>query len=574
MLELQRKEADFDVRRYFVSIVSTDTIRMYCHILSSYRDNSPKVNHYIHSFLYRVKHFAIQQGEKWTMQPLLYNIHVLLLFNRMLQDAHIQRLQEFKGFLHFVRGVIRDFFALGEKNHLLFVESLLRQSYPSKSCLLLQKMYEPIDSTSKSRAEAVALGRQKEIETINEIRRKKIAMDAEELEGETEFQFTLEPSDFQSSTLVANGGPNEAHDHGEAEFGDDGSETEASRPASSAVAFAKKKPTVTNHKKSQAQADRAKNWTKIEDRYLEKVYRKFRHLPSVYEVISYEDMFQDRDRTPEQIERRVKYLKLHRKTHDSSDEDEIKDENKAKEENSDEEMSRLKSAMDVDFDNAIEDPRQEPRRRRLRRGVARHADSSSESDDDIFGLSKPQRDNNTSKMLENERMADLPVVSAKVEEIMVQESEALDSNTTEIDVSVEQEIPTKSLSGNLKDAEVSQELAERVEDTEVLDDLAERLDDTEVLEQAFEGVANTEVIEEPYENTQILPEVDAPTDSSPTEPSTEPEEATTSGLPANPLKRSRENGKEEQDDDVQIGSDSPLKKIHRAAVDDEPEEML
>ncbi|RLN14979.1 hypothetical protein BBO99_00007088 [Phytophthora kernoviae] len=373
LMEMQRKEADFDVRKYFSSMVSSDTIKMYCSVLVNYRENSPKVNHYIHSFFYRTKHFKIYQHEEWTMQPMLFNIHVLLLFNKMLQDAYIQHLPEFKSFLDFIRGVVHDFFTLAEKNNLLFVETLLRQPYPSKACLLLQRSYDPIDSMSKSKSEAVALGREQHIAAINESRRHRIAMDHEELEGEAEFQFTLDPSDFQSTSLVsANDKETDQVDGGDARFNAEA----ASSNATSSKPQPKKKAAT-----SRAATERAKNWSKVEDRHLAKMFMKYRHLPSVYEVISYEDMFQDRDRTPEQIERRVKYLKLHRKTHDSSDEEknnsgeEIEADGAAIEDESAVRKSRLERDL-ATLDTVRP-------RRRLRRG-ADLSDDSGDSDEDML----------------------------------------------------------------------------------------------------------------------------------------------------------------------------------------------
>lgn len=373
---MQRKEADFDVRRYFSSIVSSDTIKMYCHLLATYRENSPKVNHYIHSFFYRVKHFQINQSEEWTMQPLLFNIHVLMLFNKMLQDASIARDSTFRGFLDFIRGVVRDFFALADKNHLLFVESLLRQTYASRSCLLIQRSYDPLDSMSRSKADAVALGREKKIALINEARRQKVAMDHEELEGEAEFQFSLDPSDFQASSLVSS-----AETRGEGEGGDRNSAGPHAVAADSAAVPTSEGSSRQPRKRvsTKAAVERAKNWTRVEDRYLAKMFMKFRHLPSVYEVISYEDMFQDRDRTPEQIERRVKYLKLHRKTHDSSDEEEQKssdDDGMGDDVGSAEGVA---ATLDTEISSASQRPR-----RRLRRAVHSGDGSSSESESDLM----------------------------------------------------------------------------------------------------------------------------------------------------------------------------------------------
>lgn len=398
---MQRKEADFDVRRYFQSILSPDTIKMYSFLLTSYRENSPKVNHYIHSFFYRAKHFKIYQHEDWTMQPLLFNIHVLLLFNRMLQDASIQRQADMKSFLDFIRGVVRDFFALAEKNHLLFIEALLRQPYAAKSALLLQRNYEPHDSMTKSRSEAVALGREKQIALINEVRRQKKAIDAEELEGEEEFQFTLGPSDFQVTSLVAakkrknqkkkteSAGAEDANGDDENEEEDDDEEAEfggdlqKAPSKDNAGADVNDEAAKTKARKTRTASERAKNWTKVEDRYLEKMFSKYRHLPSVYEVISYEDMFQDRDRTAEQIERRVKYLKLHRKTHDSSDEDEDGRGGDTAKKTFDEERNDLDLDLEMELGIKPTEGQQESSRprRRLRRVTTLSDDS--ESDDDL-----------------------------------------------------------------------------------------------------------------------------------------------------------------------------------------------
>ncbi|RMX69307.1 hypothetical protein DD238_002612 [Peronospora effusa] len=375
LMEMQRKEADFDVRKYFSSMVSADTIRMYCSLLTDYRENSAKVNHYIHSFFYRTNHFKIYPQEEWTIQPMLFNIHVLLLFNKMLQDMYIQRLPEYKKFLDFIRGVVRDYFTLADKNNLLFVEALLRQTYPSRSCMLIQRSYDPIGSMSKSKSEAVALGRDRRIEAINETRRHRIALDHEELEGEAEFQFTLGPLDFESTSLVDKEGK-EDEGEGEAEFNN--AVDPSSNPSESAAA-AESEP-KRMQPMSRAATERAKNWSKVEDRYLAKVFMKFRHLPSVYEVISYEDMFQERDRTPEQIERRVKYLKLHRETHDSSDE------GRREQSNLDDEQDEVQG----EYRQTVRESRLEKDlaafdtvrpRRRLRRGVDFIDD---DSDDDML----------------------------------------------------------------------------------------------------------------------------------------------------------------------------------------------
>ncbi|KAG6958600.1 hypothetical protein JG688_00010442 [Phytophthora aleatoria] len=469
LVEMQRKEADFDVRKYFSSMVSADTIRMYCSLLADYRENSAKVNHYIHSFFYRTKHFQIYQQEEWTMQPMLFNIHVLLLFNKMLQDTYIQRLPEYKNFLDFIRGVVRDFFTLADKNNLLFVEALLRQTYPSKSCMLIQRSYDPIDSMSKSKSEAVALGRERRIEAINESRRHRIALDHEELEGEAEFQFTLEPSDFQLTSLV------------DKESKEDDGEAEANAEGSSEAAPAAKPKTKRKAPMSRAATERAKNWSKVEDRYLAKVYMKFRHLPSVYEVISYEDMFQERDRTPEQIERRVKYLKLHRKTHDSSDEENEQSASDGEQNGDLEENTVRLSRLEEDLAK-LDTARP---RRRLRRG----ADLSDDDSDDDMVLGgqasaavDPTQSTSTATAATNETSTG--VLDAAPDKEMNDTSPTVEASKND----VEQEMEETQVLENSLDSR-SQDPTEQSSETQELDSAMDATDQ----DPNANAVASTEV---------------------------------------------------------------------------------
>ncbi|DBA04824.1 TPA: hypothetical protein N0F65_004461 [Lagenidium giganteum] len=420
LLEMQRKEAELDVRKYFTNILSHDTIKMYCYLLTSYRDNGAKVNHFVHSFFYRVKHFEVHKGEKWTTQPILFNIHVMQLFNTLLQDPQIQRNPEFKPLLDFIKGVVREFFALADKNHMLFVESIIRQSFITKSCVLMQRNYEHFDTHTKSRAEAVALGREKQIDLINQVRQQRRALDAEELEGEAEFTFDVQPADFQASSLV----------NKEKEKGDSGSEDEGSEKddGGSDEGLSKR----TKKKRTRKATDRAKRWTLEEDRNLKTVYLKYRHLPSVYEVISYEDMFQDNNRTPEQIERRVKFLKLHRITAVSDDEQDNADEAASSASDADplDELMQEKKQAEDDNDEGSSRTKRASRLRRLRRSAAE--DDGSDSDEDMFaslernqGATDADGDSADVEMRETESPKEPAddAVNEEVEELMEESTE-------------------------------------------------------------------------------------------------------------------------------------------------------
>ncbi|KAF0689490.1 Aste57867_19047 [Aphanomyces stellatus] len=339
--EMRRKEVQFDTRKYFGSMISHESIKLYCYVLQEYKTNSPKVNHYIYAFFYRVQQFhAIEEG---TMEPMLFNINALFIFNKMLQDHTIANRSEYAPFLDFIRTLVRNFFALSETNHLLFVECLVRHSYAPRTCALIQQKYKslamtkdaaPVKDDSSAIHERSYIPRQLDIE------------------GETEFDMSM-PFDPKPAAATV---------------------TSTEKPRKAAP-----KPRKPN----------AKSWSKIEDRYLAKMYSKYRHLPSVYEVISYEDMFQDRDRTPEQIERRVKQLKLHKKEHDSSsDEDESKKDGKDPWDDSDddeEQPSEGTQNMPTEAPTRVNPDRGEKRRRLIREKVSNDDDS----DDDFATQIKP-----------------------------------------------------------------------------------------------------------------------------------------------------------------------------------------
>ncbi|GMF36133.1 unnamed protein product [Phytophthora fragariaefolia] len=549
LMEMQRKEADFDVRKYFSSMVSSDTIKMYCSLLAEYRENSVKVNHYIHSFFYRTKQFQIYQQEEWTMQPMLFNIHVLLLFNKMLQDTYIQRLPEYKNFLDFIRGVVRDFFSLADKNNLLFVEALLRQPYPSKSCMLIQRSYDPIDSMSKSKSEAVALGREKRIEAINESRRHRIALDHEELEGEAEFQFTLGPSDFQSTSLVDKEGQDE---EGEAEFNANNDDANPSEVASNA----KPKP-KRNAPMSRAATERAKNWSKVEDRYLAKVFMKYRHLPSVYEVISYEDMFQERDRTPEQIERRVKHLKLHRKTHDSSDEDENDQSNSDGEQNIEQEERTVRESR-LEKDLATLDTARP--RRRLRRGADL---SDDDSDDDMLLGGSPKA---AAGSPTETGAASTNVETTSIAETVPDEVANADNSSTEAPSKTTNDIEeTQVLSDSLGPLREDQaEQSTEAEATQEFDN-AENTADKEPELTSPAPADITSSAEDSVMTGDELPNAETATaeEASASNDSDNHVSVESGAADAKPLKRGRTN-----DDDAHV-EDTPAKKVHRAEAEEQ-----
>ncbi|RHY94213.1 hypothetical protein DYB35_002806 [Aphanomyces astaci] len=363
--EMRRKEVQFDSKKYFGSMVTHETIQLYCYVLHQYKTNTAKVNHYVYAYFFRVQQFhAIEDG---TMEPMLFNIHVLLVFNKMLQDtATTGRSQTFRPFVEFIRTIIRNFFALADTNHLVFVESLIRHSYAPRTCAQIQNKYKSMAMGSK---DAVSVRQDDNDNDNNDKERRKYLPRDFDLDGEAEF------------------------DGGVASFG---VAAPASSSADVALAGASAPSTKSSKNAVRKKRDNTKMWSKVEDRYLGKMYHKYRHLPSVFEVISYEDMFQDRDRTPDQIERRVKHLKLH-KLHeydvssDSDDKEADKPWDKGDDSSDDDGGGKTPDKPSVEGGATQGTPIERPvvrsrRRRRLVRHAATNDKDESNSDDDLAML--------------------------------------------------------------------------------------------------------------------------------------------------------------------------------------------
>ena len=67
---------------------------------------------------------------------------------------------------------------------------------------------------------------------------------------------------------------------------------------------------TTSNPSTTTMTSRDEPWSKIEDRYLQRKWKEYRNEDTVYLILSKEDMFQARDRTPTSIQQRVELLEL------------------------------------------------------------------------------------------------------------------------------------------------------------------------------------------------------------------------------------------------------------------------
>ena len=148
--------ADFDVDSYFVrKIVSNQVVSMYTHLLSQYNLNAAHVNHRIVSFFLRLSRVTISSSDSSdsdlpqnllatktvTLEPILYNIQLILVIERILNDADMQKDNEQAFLLTFCANLITKFATASVANPMLYVDCLFRHTPPHKYCDLVTNFY-------------------------------------------------------------------------------------------------------------------------------------------------------------------------------------------------------------------------------------------------------------------------------------------------------------------------------------------------------------------------------------------------------------------------------------------------
>ena len=145
----------YDVNEYFKRfLVTNQTIRMYTRMLEKFETNSLPVNHYIYVFFQRMLQFkldddginqddfsaAVVSEHSLTLGHLLFNVQTLTVFNNVLQNDGFNR--QNPHLLDLIRSVVRRFAYAAEKNHLIFVESLLQHPHAVDFLKNIDSVYE------------------------------------------------------------------------------------------------------------------------------------------------------------------------------------------------------------------------------------------------------------------------------------------------------------------------------------------------------------------------------------------------------------------------------------------------
>lgn len=156
MVKMRAAAAQFDTKGYFCrKIVSNQLVSMYCHLLGQYKVNSSNVNHRVVAMLLRISRTEISApdaqddgvpinplgSKSITLEPMLFNAHLLMTAGRILEDSSICKEKEFHALVSFCTSFLNRFLAASRQNPMVFIECLFRHQTPHRFCELFANGY-------------------------------------------------------------------------------------------------------------------------------------------------------------------------------------------------------------------------------------------------------------------------------------------------------------------------------------------------------------------------------------------------------------------------------------------------
>jgi len=152
--------SEFDQNAYFMrKFVSNQIVFMHIQLLSRYSVNSPHVNRHIAAYFIRLCKFKINKGDgdmdgfddalgknelatkTSTFEPMLYNIGMFTVMEKILNDTTIRDNEDFSSLLIFSSSFMKRFARAAEINPMLYVEAMFKHNYPVHFCELITNMY-------------------------------------------------------------------------------------------------------------------------------------------------------------------------------------------------------------------------------------------------------------------------------------------------------------------------------------------------------------------------------------------------------------------------------------------------
>ena len=266
-----RRECEFKFNTFLNKFAQNSIYQVYLRLLHTYRTNSVRVNHCIVKLFYRLTQLILDEWRDEddkkvvvTHEPVLFQLSTLMVFNQILNDRQIVKKRGFQELIEFSKSTVRHFFRMAQKNPLMYVEALFNRHRRANEAII--SVYDQDAGSSRSDR------RKQNMDPDFDPTKSSNALNEADLDGEEEATFDASKYGKLAKTR--------------------------------AEALAK---AADDKKRSRRQSRR---WTHQEDALLQTKFPQLRHLDAVYEILSFEELLQDKDRTPSQIKNRVKSLGL------------------------------------------------------------------------------------------------------------------------------------------------------------------------------------------------------------------------------------------------------------------------
>lgn len=157
--------AEFDTNHYFMrKFVSNQIVFMYTQLLSQYDVNAAHINRHIAAYFIRLCKFSNKSGngddddlgggdfddalgknelatKQSTMEPMLYNIGLFTVLDKVLNDPEIRDREDYAALLMFASSFMKRFAQAAEVNPMLYVEALFKHPIPHRFCELATNLY-------------------------------------------------------------------------------------------------------------------------------------------------------------------------------------------------------------------------------------------------------------------------------------------------------------------------------------------------------------------------------------------------------------------------------------------------
>ncbi|CAM9621098.1 unnamed protein product [Chrysoparadoxa australica] len=324
---------DFHFDYYFTKMATATTVRLYTTMLEDYAGLSPRTLHYVIGFFTRLTETKVgsthkkrksgdddaSEGEIVSLEAMMYNGYTLMAMEKLLNDP-MTRASEYARAVKFIRSVILKFGRLAAQNHMVFVEVLASHTHPMS---FIRELHNGYCGQDERRA-VEELMRPPPLPGSTPLKKPKTTSSSIRLdegsdeEAEPEFDDSVATQGATNRKGAATGrGVTALRESDEedgynsyqpSEDGNDSSSEEEEDTWAGNVPRAKPGKKKKTKQTGKSAGGKPVRWNTKEDTLLRLQYAKYKDSASAFMVLAELDGLERH--SPQDIERRVKYLKL------------------------------------------------------------------------------------------------------------------------------------------------------------------------------------------------------------------------------------------------------------------------